>query len=100
MAHALLLPLDNRPCTSRFPLEIAAIAGFDVVVPPLDLLGDVKKPAALAGLETWLESQLGQVPLLVISLDTWLYGGLVFSRKSNAPLTLLTERLQALVQLK
>ncbi len=100
MAHALLLPLDNRPCTSRFPLEIAAIAGFEVVVPPLDLLGDVKNPAALKGLEVWLESQLGQVPLLVISLDTWLYGGLVFSRKSNASLTLLTERLQALVQLK
>ncbi|MBT9545255.1 MAG: DUF4127 family protein [Candidatus Sericytochromatia bacterium] len=100
MAHALLLPLDNRPCTSRFPLEIAAIAGFEVLSPPLALLGDVKKPAVLDGLETWLESQLVQVPLAVISLDTWLYGGLVFSRKSTVSLALLTERLQALAQLK
>lgn len=100
MAHALLLPLDNRPCTSRFPLEIAAIAGFEVIVPPVSLLGDVKNPADLAGLETWLEAQLAQVPLVVISLDTWLYGGLVFSRKSTASVQQLTERFQALVQLK
>lgn len=100
MPHAILLPLDNRPCTSRFPLEIASIAGFEVLSPPSALLGDVKKPASLAGIETWLEAHLAEVPLLVISLDTWLYGGLVSSRKNMAPLVELSERLQSLFQLK
>jgi hypothetical protein len=100
MSHAFLLPLDNRPCTSRFPIEIASVAGFDVSIPPLALLGDVRKPASFQGLLSWLEAVAAQASLVVISLDTWLYGGLVFSRKVSDTLADLSLRLQLLADFK
>lgn len=100
MADAVLLPLDNRPCTYRFPVELAAMAGFTVCVPPAALLGDFTRPASLQALQDWLESQAAEVPLLVLSLDTWLYGGLVFSRKSTANMSELQKRLEWLSHLK
>lgn len=100
MADALLLPLDNRPCTSRFPVELAAMAGFHVQIPPIPLLGDVNRPASAKALQDWLESCVADTSLLVLSLDTWLYGGLVFSRKSTLALSVLQERLHWLQQLK
>ena len=100
MTDILLVPLDNRPCTSRFPVELAAITGFKAALPPAQILGNVQKPARLDQLQSWLENQLDTAQVLVLSLDTWLYGGLVFSRKSTESLQNLQARLTDLKKLK
>lgn len=40
-----LIPLDDRPCNTRFPLEIVRIAGGEILLPPRELLGGFTRPA-------------------------------------------------------
>jgi hypothetical protein len=98
--QTLLIPLDNRPCTARFPQEIAAVAGFEVRIPPLDKLGNIRKPADSQALEHWLVRHAPETDLVILSLDTWLYGGLVYSRKVTTAQDDLEQRLAQLIALK
>lgn len=96
MADWLYLPLDGRPCNARFPAELAALAGHRLKVPPVDLLGSAREQARRDRLQVWLESQAEGAQGLLLSLDTWLYGNLVASRKNRESLESLLERLEGL----
>jgi len=96
MSVSLLLPLDGRPCNARFPVELAALADHAVKTPALELLGSASQPANLKQLDQWIESEAPTAHKLFLSLDTWLYGNLVASRKSTQPLPAVLERLQQL----
>lgn len=96
MADWLYLPLDGRPCNSRFPVELAALAGHRLRVPPVELLGSAREQARRDRLQVWLESQAEGARGLLLSLDTWLYGNLVASRKNREPLESLLERSEGL----
>lgn len=93
MADWLYLPLDGRPCNARFPAEIAALAGHRLKVPPVELLGNAQQPARRDRLQAWLQSQAEQVEGLLLSLDTWIYGNLVASRKNREALESLQARI-------
>lgn len=96
----LLIPLDARPCTYRFPIDLAAIAGCPVLAPPPHLLGDLQRPADATALQRWLSQHAPQASALVIALDTLAYGGLIPSRRDPVPLNTLQDRLALLRQLK
>lgn len=105
MTHCLFIPLDGRPCNARFPMELARFGGHSLQSPESRLLGNAKQPAALKALDRWLatvcEMHSEQESLaLFLSLDTWLYGNLVASRKSTQTLAQVLERLAQLKQLK
>lgn len=100
MPTALFIPLDDRPCTARFPQSLAAIAGTPLQVPPLEWLGNPTRAARLRDLHTWVESRVSESPLLLLSLDTWIYGGLIPSRQSRAPQSQLENHWQRLHALK
>jgi hypothetical protein len=100
MATALFIPLDDRPCTARFPQSLAAIAGTTLQVPPLEWLGNPTRAARLRDLHTWVESRVSASPLLLLSLDTWIYGGLIPSRQSRAPQSQLAHHWERLCALK
>ncbi|PKL76938.1 MAG: hypothetical protein CVV27_07710 [Candidatus Melainabacteria bacterium HGW-Melainabacteria-1] len=100
MSHWLFLPLDGRPCNARFPVELAALAGQQVLCPPVEALGDALRPARRDRLESWIESRLPGAQGLFLSLDTWLYGNLVASRKNQEGLKALQLRLEQLRALK
>ena len=66
----LLLPLDERPCNRVFPQMIAASNDeVELVVPPLELLGDKKRPADVAGISAFLTEQAAGCDAAVLSLD-------------------------------
>lgn len=93
-----LLPLDNRPVSCLLPRQIAEFSGIDLLLPERKYLGDLEKGADLNCLENWLcdiETRHG-ASLLIISLDTYVYGGLVQSRKHNLSLEELKKRVEAL----
>ncbi len=90
-----LLPLDDRPCNTRFPQEIAAIGGDSLCHPSREILGRFNTPAPNAPLQDWLEN-LPQVDALIVSVDMLAYGGLVASRKTKTDLKTAQERLQIL----
>ena len=96
----LLIPLDARPCTYRFPCDLAAIAGLPVLAPPPAMLGDLRRPADADALHAWLNANAPHASALVLALDTLAYGGLIPSRREPIPLSTLQARLAILRTLK
>jgi hypothetical protein len=90
-----LLSLDDRPCNWRFPAEIAAIGGDELLAPPREMLGHFNTPGSAHELQAWLE-QLPEVTGLIVSIDMLAYGGLVASRKTATDLKTALERLETL----
>lgn len=96
-----LLPLDSRPCTYRFPAQIASICGgCEVIRPPLEQMDRFKTPSDPAVLEKWLEENTASADYLILSVEQLLYGGLVASRTGTAELAELLPRLDRLRLLK
>ncbi|MGP4079242.1 DUF4127 family protein [Pseudalkalibacillus sp. R45] len=95
-----LLPVDARPVTRELPVQLAAIGGWEVLVPERHELGFLKKPGNLDQLQNWLKETAHEVDGIVVSLDMLGYGGLVPSRISEAPVDEVRSRLQVLKELK
>ena len=68
------IPLDDRPCNIDFPKTLAAMAGWNILSPSHE------EPSSLA---EWLTNSIMQSDSGVISLEKWVFGGLVQSRLSN-----------------
>ncbi len=79
----MLVPLDERPCNHYYPQLLGRVAGIEVIVPPEDLLGRKKRPAARRELGDWLMDEATRADGLVVSTDMLAYGGLVPSRVSG-----------------
>lgn len=90
-----LIPLDNRPCNLRFPSQIAAIGGTNLLTPPENLLGFFNTPGQPVALAQWLE-QLPPVEALIVSIDMLAYGGLITSRRTVTSEAAALEQLQVL----
>jgi hypothetical protein len=80
------LPLDERPVTRDAFLRLAAIAGVGVVTPARDHLGELKRPADVEALWTWLRGPGAESDLVIASAELLIYGGLVPSRNGHEPL--------------
>lgn len=91
-----LLPLDNRPCNTRFPAQIARIGGDELLLPPSALLGFFNTPGQPLALAEWIRALPLDIEALVVSIDMLAYGGLVASRRPNVAADEAMEHLQAL----
>jgi len=74
------LPLDERPVNIGLPAGVAAIAGATLVLPPADLLPELRQPGDADGLGRWLESTAPTTDAVIASLDMLCYGGLIAAR--------------------
>lgn len=92
-----LLPIDSRPCTYRFPLQLAALKGVKVTVPPLSTMDDYKTPSIYENISKWIEGQAAVCDEMVVSVEQLLYGGLIASRTMRVS---QEESLRRLEQLK
>ncbi|TJY44536.1 DUF4127 family protein [Cohnella pontilimi] len=100
MDRIVYLPLDERPCNAKFPLQIAAAADIEMAAPPPALLGRKKQPADTARIADWLQEQTSGSGYLIVSLDMLVYGGIVPSRLHYLSIEDCRSRLQTLAQLK
>lgn len=75
------LPLDSRPCNVRFPVQLAEMAGLQVVTPPPEMLDYFRTPSDYETLSQWLLENAGEVSELVLSADQLCYGSLLASRE-------------------
>ena len=80
MQKIIFIPLDERPCNLQYPAYIGAISGLDIAFLPRELLGDFKQAADVDGLRAWMQSQASGATQIVLSIDMFLYGGIVPSR--------------------
>ena len=93
MLKIAMIPIDNRPVCYLMPKEICAFSNdVELYLPPRELLGGLTKYAKADEILDWLD-ELNQVDLLVVSLDTIAYGGLVSSRRTNEPTGAIEKRL-------
>jgi len=91
-----LLPLDGRPCNARFPRDLAAIAGHEVRIPPLEILGRYMEPASFPRVREWLLDVRRTADLLIVSVDMLCYGGIETSRDGRVSKEEALRRLETL----
>ena len=95
-----LIPLDERPVNTRYPLMIAGIAGINLVLPPRELLSSYRTPAPCDELAAWLRGIAGGLDGLIVSCEMLGYGGLIASRITDESSGLVMRRLDLLRDLK
>lgn len=76
-----MVPLDDRPCTYRFPEELAKIGGIKLLLPPHAWMGNFNRSGDTSKIAGWVEENFPAVDGAVLSLDMLAYGGLVASRE-------------------
>lgn len=95
----LFVPLDTRPITDADSWDAPARLGYEMVVPPEELLGTESRKGDPDGLWKWLmENALG-AKAAVISTDAVIYGSLVASRSHELTGEVINERVQRLKEL-
>ncbi|MFW6263250.1 MAG: DUF4127 family protein [Thermotogota bacterium] len=92
----IFLPVDERFCTRDYCIQMAKSFNLDILTPPRALLGQKKIPADTHAITEWLEETFTQNDILILSLDTLLYGGLIPSRIDLLKEETLIERLEIL----
>lgn len=100
MKKVLFIPLDERPCNYDFPYLLAKGTDVDLLRPPIELMGDMKRPGDTEGLWRWLLERAGEADGAILSLDTLLYGGIIPSRLHDMTTEQGAEKLRRLRDLK
>jgi hypothetical protein len=95
-----LLPMDDRPLNYDYPGYLARLAGYELRLPPREWLGNPWRGSQHMELIGWLVGEAESADVLIVSIDTLAYGGLIPSRTSRESLECVLERLSALKQVK
>ncbi len=96
----LFIPHDNRPISDKQTAEVVKKLGYDVVIPPDEILGDQQNLGNPDALWTWLEANAVDAKAAVISSDSLVYGSLVGSRKHNYNRNEVVERVEKFSQFR
>lgn len=101
MEQILFIPVDSRPVSVALPRRIADCGGVKLRMPPARRLGGLDAPADTKGITKWLRSRMGGGEgVLILSVDSLLFGGLVFSREPGVELDGALETIGELAGLK
>ncbi len=96
----LYVPLDDRPCNTKWPALLARSVDFDLVMPPSEMLGRYSTPGNPEAIADWLMRTRGRIDAAILSLDMLAYGGLIASRSTAAPVETALDRLTVLPALR
>ena len=93
MKKIAVIPIDNRPiCYNLIEDILAQDTDIELFLPKRNLLGGLTTCADIEGIYDFLQN-LPQVDILVISLDTIAYGGLVSSRRCPEDFSTIKNRI-------
>ncbi len=68
---------------------------IELLLPPREYLGDLTKTAQIDKILDWMKS-LSNCDVMILSLDTLAYGGLIPSRRGNETLDEIKSRIERL----
>ena len=91
----LYIPHDNRPVVHKQTIDVVERAGYEVIMPPYELLGNREDLGHPDRLWEWLENTVDKdknIKAVVLSSDSLIYGSLVGSRKHYYGKQLVLER--------
>ncbi|MEG1413235.1 MAG: DUF4127 family protein [Acidaminococcaceae bacterium] len=81
----LYIPLDNRPVCLSYVVGTLEAAGYELILPPAELIASNTNEVATDKLWHWLEVNAPQATCAVLATDSLVYGGLVPSRMHQTP---------------
>ena len=96
----VFVPLDTRPVCKDYTVATMQAAGWDVIVPPEEMLSSAAHAGEPDQLLEWLEDNSKKAVAVVASADALVYGGLVDSRTHHTDQTVLQSRVERLLSLK
>lgn len=88
----VIIPLDDRPVSVKFPQQLAKMSGCKVKIAPQELTG--------TELYNWIYYSTTNLQEVIISIDGLGYGGLLESRKLDLTEYQVIERLSGITSLK
>ena len=94
------VPMDTRPVCKDYTVATMKAAGWDVLVPPEELLSSADRDGQPDKLLEWLEQNTTKAIAVVASADALIYGGLVDSRTHHIEPSVLQSRVERLLSLK
>lgn len=87
------VPIDNRPVCYNLPKQIAELdKNINFNIPKRELLGGLNKISDIDSILKWL-SDLKEIDIALVCLDTIAYGGLLPSRRSSVSKNEIIERI-------
>ena len=90
------VPIDNRPVCYSLACDISAIdKGIELMLPPREMLGGLTETADIEKMYEWLKN-LPVCDVIILSLDTLAYGGLIPSRRCDETFAEIKLRLETL----
>ena len=93
----IYVPLDDRPYSVKHVRLLAEMVDYELLLPPLELLGHFTEPGQPEQIAEWLLAEAqGGADAAIVSLDMLAYGGLVASRGPKVRTQLALDRLEAL----
>lgn len=81
----MLIPLDSRPPCTDYVEKLGRMAGYKILLPPVELLDDYTTPGNSAELRRWFLAEAFQTESAIISIDMLVHGGLWASRQGHDP---------------
>lgn len=96
----MYIPLDERPVNVVYPKMIIDISDVEILLPPTNIMGLKKKNANISELTNWMKSNINDIDYLVLSIDMFIYGGLIPSRIHNRPYIKCSNNLNMLREFK
>jgi hypothetical protein len=99
-AKIIFVPQDNRPISDQQTAEVVRKLGYEVVVPPKEMLGGRSDLGHPDELWQWAEENAKDADAAVFSSDAMIYGSLVASRKHNYEKQQVLERADRFAQFR
>lgn len=99
-ARIVFVPHDNRPISSEQTADTIRKMGWEIEMPPDDILGSREDTGTPERVWEWLEENVSGADIAVLSSDTLLYGSLVGSRKHSFSDEELSSRVENFRQFK
>ncbi|MCR5834766.1 MAG: DUF4127 family protein [Selenomonadaceae bacterium] len=88
----LYVPIDSRPCNLYQVLQVTSKLDYEVLTPPIELLGSRVNRGDVEGIWKWVRENAPLADYAVLSTDSLLYGSLVASRVHTLEASTIMER--------
>ena len=95
----VLLPLDERPCNFDYP-HMMPKTECNLILPPKEIMGKKKQAGDTDKIAAWVLENAKAADVMILSLDTLVYGGIVPSRLHHESAETLMKRLAVIKKLK
>ena len=95
----VMVTLDERPCNHLYP-RMMPKGDYELVVIPQELLGKKKEAADTRKIHDWILENVVDAQVVILSMDTVCFGGIVPSRLHHETYDELSQRSRIIEEIK